>query len=140
MKTIAINEARAQYNVDPAALEEPLVIEVEGKPVAVLVPYAQWEKLREGQSKPDEPPEDNAPKWFLREEKAFYRLLPQLLEQYRGRYVGIHKGKVVAVGDSSIEVLEDVQRRLGPRVHPYVGWVDTKPRVARMPSVWVVKR
>jgi prevent-host-death family protein len=140
MKTIAISEARAKYNVDPAALDEPTVIEVGGKPVAVLVPYEQWEKLQARQGKQDELPQVKAPKWFLREEEAFYRLLPQLLEQYRGSYVGIYKGKVVAVGDSAIAVMEDVQERLGPRIHPYVGWVETEPRVVRMPFVRVPKR
>ncbi len=45
MRTIEIKEAQAQYNVDPAQLQEPTIIEVGGKPVAVLVPYEQWVQL-----------------------------------------------------------------------------------------------
>jgi hypothetical protein len=40
------------------------------------------------------------------EEDAFRRLLPQLLlTEYRGRYVALHQGDVLAVGDTEIATL-----------------------------------
>ena len=36
---------------------------------------------------------------------AFSRLLPELLSQYRGRYVALHEGAVLAIGDTEVEAL-----------------------------------
>lgn len=136
MKKISISEARAQYNVDPAKLEEPTVIEVGGKPVAVLVPYELWQSLQASQPprSRSRPPVSKA---FLREVEAFERMRPELMEQYRDRFVAIHKGKVIAVGDTSLGVLEDVRERFG-RITVYIELVSPdSPRKARIPSVWV---
>jgi Family of unknown function (DUF5678) len=57
---------------------------------------------------------DNRPKAFparptnpvlAAEHEAFECMLPQLMERFAGRYVAIRDGKVVAVGDSEIDVL-----------------------------------
>jgi hypothetical protein len=50
-----------------------------------------------------------------REYQAFLRLLPQLLETHRGRYVAIHEGRVV---DSDVDDIALIQR-----VHARVGYV-----------------
>ena len=39
------------------------------------------------------------------EHDAFERMLPDLMKQYAGKYVAIHDGGVVAVGNSSVDVL-----------------------------------
>jgi hypothetical protein len=39
------------------------------------------------------------------EDDAFRRLLPELLTEYRGRYVALHQGAVLAVGDTEIATL-----------------------------------
>jgi hypothetical protein len=43
------------------------------------------------------------PKWE-REYQAFQKLLPQLLETYRDKYVAIHEEKVVESGDDLVSV------------------------------------
>jgi hypothetical protein len=43
------------------------------------------------------------PKW-VREHEAFQKLLPQLLQTHRDKYVAIHEGKVVESGDDLISV------------------------------------
>jgi hypothetical protein len=41
---------------------------------------------------------------FEREFQAFHQLLPQLLRNYRGQYVAIHDGRVVASGQDKVGV------------------------------------
>ena len=43
------------------------------------------------------------PKW-VKEHEAFQKLLPQLLQTHRDKYVAIHEGKVVESGDDLISV------------------------------------
>ncbi|MBX2999644.1 MAG: hypothetical protein KF893_14090 [Caldilineaceae bacterium] len=77
------------------------------------------------------------PPEFLDSIAAFERLLPQLLEQYRGQAVAIYQGRVVASGDDKMAVLGQVLDEYGP-VPCYIEWVDPEsPRRARVPSVWV---
>ncbi len=45
------------------------------------------------------------------EEDAFRRLLPELLREHRGRYVALHQGAVLAVGDTEIATLNLAYRR-----------------------------
>ncbi len=39
------------------------------------------------------------------EDDAFRRMLPELLTEYRGRYVALHQGAVLALGDTEIATL-----------------------------------
>ncbi len=69
----------------------------------------------------------------------FERLKPQLLQQYPDRYVAIHQGKVVAVGDDKMDVLATAEAALG-NVPLYVGQVTLNgPRRVRMPSSRIVR-
>ena len=60
------------------------------------------------------------------EYRAFRKLLPGLLEKYRNKYVAIHEGQVVGVGDNQIELAISVQRRIG-NVAIHVGLVTDEP-------------
>jgi hypothetical protein len=76
-------------------------------------------------------------KWE-REQRAFLDLLPSLLAMYRGKFVAIHDGKVVGVGDDQAVVALDAYAKCG-YVPIFVGLVtNSARRVARMPSprVW----
>jgi hypothetical protein len=55
------------------------------------------------------PPEDK----LLSEQRAFDRLLPELLPTYRDQYVAIHEGRVVESGADQIEVAERAYARFG---------------------------
>ena len=55
------------------------------------------------------PPEDK----FRREQRAFHRLLPELLRTYRDQYVAIHEGQVMESGADQIEVAERAYARFG---------------------------
>ncbi len=73
---------------------------------------------------------------FRQEAEAFKRLLPELLQQYQGKFVAIHQGQVVAAGDDRMDVYGVVLEKLGP-VSCYIGCVDVQtPRPKRMPLIW----
>lgn len=76
---------------------------------------------------------------FEAELAHFERLKPQLLKQYSGRFVAIHQGAVVAVGDNKMDVLATAEEALG-NVTFYVGQVtENGPRRVRMPSSRIVR-
>lgn len=76
------------------------------------------------------PPDD---KW-RREQRAFRRLLPELLQTLRGQYVAIHEGKVVESGDNKLAVAERAYTRFG-YVPIYVSLVtDQAPPLVRIVS------
>jgi hypothetical protein len=76
------------------------------------------------------PPED---KWH-REYRAFLRLLPELLNTHRGKYVAVHEGQVVGGGDEKIPVAMEAYARYG-YVPIYVGLVTDEPRrIERIPT------
>lgn len=73
-----------------------------------------------------------------RERRAFWKLLPELLQSYDGQYVAIHDGQVGASGTDEVAVAMDAYSRVG-YVPLYLGQVTTSPRRAvRVPSprIW----
>jgi hypothetical protein len=76
------------------------------------------------------PPDD---KW-RREQQAFRRLLPELLQSHRGQYVAIHDGRVVASGADKLDVAGQAYARHG-YVPIYVSLVTDRPAPpVRIPS------
>lgn len=76
---------------------------------------------------------------FLESVSAFDRLLPQLLEEYRGRAVAIAQGRVIASGPDKMTVWEQVIAQYG-QIPCYIEWVEPDvPRRIRMPSVRIVR-
>lgn len=71
-------------------------------------------------------------KW-LREERAFFSQLPQLLKTLRGKWVAIYEEKVVETGDSLHSVLVNVRERF-PKTEVYIQLVDEKLPVGKMLS------
>ena len=75
-------------------------------------------------------PED---KWRS-EQRAFHRLLPELLQTHRGQFVAIHEGRVVESGDDKLEVARAVYARCG-YVPIFVSRVTDQPlTTVRVPS------
>ena len=76
---------------------------------------------------------------FENELAHFERLKPQLLEKYRNRFIALHQGKVVAVGEDKMAVLATAEAALG-NVAFYVGQVtENGPRRVRMLSPRIVR-
>ena len=139
MKTLTLKETSGRYLVEidqAAVVQEPTLLETGGRPVAVLIPAAEydafraWLMMRQAAAAPAE---------FEREVAAFERLKPALQEQHAGRAVAVHGGQIVAVGDDKMAVLDDVIAHFGP-VPCYIEWVEPEtPRRARISSAWVAR-
>jgi len=80
------------------------------------------------------PPEDK----FRSEQRAFHRLLPELLPTYRDQYVAIHEGRVVESGEDKLEVAGRAYARFG-YIPILVTLVTDQPqRPSRIPSPRVI--
>jgi hydrogenase maturation factor len=66
------------------------------------------------------------------EYQAFLRLLPQLLETHRGKYVAIHHGQVVDSDTDDVALVLRVQAKVG-YVPIHVGLVIDPQPVLRIP-------
>ena len=78
-------------------------------------------------------PVDVDDKW-RREQQAFHRMLPQLLQSHLGQYVAIHDGKVVECGADKLEVAGRAYARCG-YAPIFVSLVsDRMPVPVRVPS------
>src|SRR5262245_50458329 len=67
-----------------------------------------------------------------REYQAFLRMLPELLPNYRGRFVAIHDGRLVDSDVSDVALIQRVQQRVG-YVPMHVGLVTEEQPVVRIP-------
>lgn len=70
---------------------------------------------------------------WLRGQRAFFLMLPELLKTLRGKWVAVHNGEVVEVGDSVRSVLLRVRERF-PRTEMYIQHVDENLPVVKMRS------
>ncbi len=62
---------------------------------------------------------------FLDNEESYWRIRERLLPHYRGKWVAVRAGEVVASGDTVFDVLDRV-RTLGG--HPYIALVGDEHR------------
>jgi hypothetical protein len=77
---------------------------------------------------------------WRREYFAFIRLLPELMKTLAGKYVAVHQGKVVAVGDTSVEAAMGAYKSVG-YVPLHVGLVSNEPVAPiRLPSPRIVRQ
>ncbi len=71
-------------------------------------------------------------KW-LRDRRAFFKMLPELLKTLRGKWVALYEEKVIEVGDSMQNVLLRFRERI-PKGEVYIQLVDEKLPIAQMLS------
>jgi hypothetical protein len=119
-------------------IKEPVFIEDNGQPVAVILPiedYAAFRKWKDSTAASDRL-DDQAV--FEREKAAFERMKPQLLQQYPGKCVAIVNEQVVEIGDDKLDVIERVYQRLG-HVTMYAQWVTDQPRVYHIPHRKIIR-
>ncbi len=70
---------------------------------------------------------------WLREQRAFFRMLPGLLKTHRGKWVAVYGEEVIEVGASMQSVLHKVRERL-PKGELYIQLVDEKLPAVKMLS------
>ncbi|MFN8440948.1 MAG: DUF5678 domain-containing protein [Caldilineaceae bacterium] len=141
MQTLILKESQAPYQVileEPPAPGDVVVLEKNGQPVAAVVPmteyleFQSWRAIE--QRKRNQQLEEAA---IAREHRAFQQLLPQLLQQYPGRVVAIHDGKVIAVGDDRMEVWQRARQQMG-NAPVDVQTVEAHPKVYKVTGRKVV--
>lgn len=76
---------------------------------------------------------------FEQEVAAFERMRSALLEKYPGQYVAIYQGKVIAIGDEKLVLLDQVREQFGHIVCYIEKVAADSPRTVRIPSVHVVR-
>jgi hypothetical protein len=70
---------------------------------------------------------------FEEEERAFRQQRRQLLHRYKGQFVALYQGRVVAHGPDDEELAREVFERFGD-VAFYVAKVEKEPTVYELPS------
>ena len=75
---------------------------------------------------------------FNREWAAFYEMLPDLLKTYRGQYVAIHEGRIIANGADKDAVWRQAHEQFG-HVTILVRLVSEVPETCRITSNWIVR-
>jgi antitoxin (DNA-binding transcriptional repressor) of toxin-antitoxin stability system len=141
MKKMTLREAQAPYTltIDEKTLHEPVVLERDGRPVAALVPIAEYDAFRAWQQTQERHRRRQAQmEAFERERAAFERIKPELLCTHRGQVVAIYQGQVVRVGTDVGETLDAVYDQFG-YVPCYVQRVEETPRIYKFPHRKVVR-
>ncbi len=147
-KTIIIRETQAMYSVpidETALAEEPIIVERQGQPVAVIITpgeYRAFREWREGQTRQPalaQAWQEEQLRPLESEREAFQRLLPGLLKTRRGQFVAIHGGRVV---DADVDEGALAGRVIAQGYDPvYIQEVREEPRIYELPSpetVWHV--
>ena len=132
MATHTLKEVSVPYTVsaeDEAIGRDTIVIRRNGEPVAVVIPFADYQALV-AQSQPGDP-------GLEQERAAFQRLLPELLEAHRGEWVAIVDGQPVQFGPDFSSVIIPIRQRFGLRP-VFVHEILEQPRVYKMPSRRIV--
>lgn len=151
MKVVSIREHQSTYNAGQTpTLEsvmdtieqtnEPVVLTYNNKPVAAVVPIADYEAFNHWRGR-ESLQREIGDESFERERSAFLRLKPELLESHLGHYVAIHDGQII---DSDLDSLALTLRIAQKEITPiYIQLVSPEPRTAEISSpeeVWHVDR
>jgi hypothetical protein len=72
------------------------------------------------------------------EEASFRRLRPRLLRRYKGEYVALYRGRVIAHGANDGELAAEMYTTLGD-VPFFIARVEEEPEVYEIPSPETVR-
>ncbi|CAG0927772.1 hypothetical protein TFLX_00612 [Thermoflexales bacterium] len=122
MAAHTLKEVSVPYTVsaeDESIGRDTIVIRRMGEPVAVVIPFADYQALVAQPLSGDLS--------FEQERAPFQRLLPELLKTRRGEWVAIVGGEPVEFGLDFSSVIVPVRRRFGQRP-VYVREISEQPR------------
>ena len=118
-KTITLKELPAEYAAAIERMSEggkPLVLEQDGKPALVVLPYAEYQALAALRE------DEQGKAWIqeqheilMREQAAFERMKPELLETHKGKYVAVHNGELVDSDEDENALADRVYGKFGYR-------------------------
>ena len=136
-----LREVNAPYTVDPddeSVGRETIIIRRNGEPVAAVVPYAEYQKLLALTELAPLPPQLPSDPQFEKQYAAFQRLLPELLKEHRGEWVGIVNEQASVFGQTSSAVLVEICKRFGD-APMCIQQVREQPRIYRMGGPRIVR-
>ena len=110
---------------DEAVGRDTIVIRRNGEPVAVVVPFAEYQALVTQPLFGDP--------GLTQERAAFQRLLPELLKAHQGEWVAIVDGQPVQFGPDFSSVIVPVRQRFGQRP-VYVHEISEQARIYKFSS------
>ncbi|MEW5989604.1 MAG: hypothetical protein AB1791_23500 [Chloroflexota bacterium] len=140
MRRVILKESQAPYVVtmdDEELGNEPLVLERNGRPVAVVIPFAEYTALRHQLDALPMPMEDGEPDSLIRDRAAFKALKEQLLVSHPGQYVAFKDGQLVDADSDDRTLIGRLYRQYGV-VPLYVKRVELQERIYHLPSPRVV--
>ncbi len=118
----------------------PLVLEQDGQPTAVVVPYAEYEQLVALREYERKKTWHNEQLVILYQEQAVYeRMKPDLLRTHKNRFVAIHNGELVDSDANEELLLERVDSKFGD-ITILVTQVTETPRVYHVNSPELVRQ
>ena len=129
-----LKEVSIPYTVntdDETVGRDTIVIRRNGEPVAVVIPFAEYQAMA-AQSLPGD-------LGFEKERAAFQRLLPELLQAHRGEWVAIVDGQPVEFGPDFSSVIIPVRQRFGQRP-VYIHEISEQARIYKIPSPRLIRR
>ncbi len=138
MTARTLREVSVPYTVnaeDETIGRDTIIIRRNGEPIAVVLPFAEYEGLLAHQSAQMAAIDPI----FDRERAAFQRLLPELLVAHRGEWVAIVNEQPVDFGSDFSSVIVRVRRRFGQRP-VYVHEILERPRIYKISSPRVIRR
>lgn len=130
-----LKEVNAPYTInteDEAVGRDTIIVRREGKPIAVVLPYAEYEALTAQRT-------SSTYSIFERERAAFQRLLPELLKSHRGEWVAIVDEQVVEFGPDFSSVIVPVRQRFGQRP-VYIHEISEQPHIYQIASPHISRR
>jgi hypothetical protein len=131
-----VREVQTPYVInatDEAIGRDTIIIRRENRPVAVVVPYDEYQALTHQVSIPTSSSDPE----FEIQWQAFQGLKPELLEKYEGKWVAIVNEQVAVVDKSFDAVSRKVVAEFGNVAH-CISQVTRKPRVAHMTTRRVI--
>lgn len=144
-KTITLKETQASYATvieQVKSTGEPLVVEQDGQPFAVVIPFAEYQQLvalreserqKASQESRAEARHRAYQESFEQERAAFYRLKPQLLKTHRDQYVAVHGSQVVDSDADDAELAKRVMAKY-PHQAVYIQLVSEELPSFELPS------
>jgi hypothetical protein len=139
-KTVSLKEARATYSLSLSKTDltqGPLILEHEGKPVAAIVPIAEYREFEAWRERRISPPLSPNDEWE-QGRQAFERMRSKLLETHKDQFVAILNTQVVDADAEIGTLARRVYARFGYRPI-YMQKVTEQPRIARIFSPRVAR-
>ena len=138
MKTIELHEARTAHAItleDLVQSSEPIVIEREGKPMVVVVPYALYQQL----TAPPKSKEISHNEVFERNRAAYDAMKAQLLKTHRGKWVAFHDGQFMDSDADDSALSERMHTKYGYG-KLYIHLVEEPEHVYRVPTPFIPRK